>query len=119
MIANTPKPPYFAVIFTSTRNSGDNGYDEMADKMLDLASRQDIGITVSYWRDLSSIKKWKENTEHSIARKKGKTDWYQSFKVRVAKVERDYQFEKLKKYLLYICMYKQINYIFAPGNDKM
>ena len=105
MTAKTPTPPYYAVIFTSTRTSGDNGYAEMADKMLKLAARQDgflgvesareeLGITVSYWKDLESITNWKENIEHAIARKKGKTDWYKSFKVRIAKVERDYRFEK-------------------------
>lgn len=104
MIATTPIPPYYAVIFTSFRTAVDNGYAEMTDKMLKLVSKQvgflgvesareDIGITVSYWRDLESIKNWKENTEHAIARKKGKTDWYQSFKIRIAKVEKDYKFD--------------------------
>jgi heme-degrading monooxygenase HmoA len=32
--------------------------------------------------------------EHTFARAKGRSDWYQSFKVRIAKVERDYGFEK-------------------------
>jgi len=105
MIANTQKPPYYAVIFSSIRTAGDSDYSEMADKMLELAKQQDgflgvesarneLGITVSYWRDLNSIKLWKENTEHSVARKKGRTEWYESFKVRIAKVERDYEFEK-------------------------
>ncbi len=105
MIANTPKPPYYAVIFTSTRTEGDNNYSEMADKMVELAKLQDgflgiefarseIGITVSYWRDLESIKKWKENADHSIAREKGRKEWYTAFKTRIAKVERDYGFEK-------------------------
>jgi len=105
MIAKTPTPPYYAVIFTSIRTKGDNGYSEMADKMVELASKQDgfmgiesaredLGITVSYWSDLDSIRKWKENVEHTVAREKGKTDWYLSFKTRIAKVERDYEFEK-------------------------
>lgn len=105
MTAKTPTPPYYAVIFTSIRTTGDNGYSEMANKMVELALKQDgflgvesareeLGITVSYWRDLGSIKKWKENTEHSIARQKGKADWYKAFKTRIAKVERDYGFEK-------------------------
>jgi len=104
MIAKTPIPPYYAVIFSSIRTDGDNGYSEMADKMVKLAAQQDgflgvesvrenLGITVSFWKDLKSIKKWKENTEHIIAMKKGKTDWYRSFKTRIAKVERDYEFE--------------------------
>lgn len=105
MIAKTPTPPYYAVIFSSVRTEGDNGYSEMSEKMVDLASAQDgflgmdtarsgIGITVSYWRDLDSIKKWKENSDHSVARLKGRSEWYASFKVRIAKVEREYGFEK-------------------------
>lgn len=103
MIAETPPPPYYAVIFSSVSTEGDNGYAEMADQMVELASQQDgflgvesarneIGITVSYWRDLDSIRKWRENMEHSIAREKGRKEWYQAFKVRIAKVERDYGF---------------------------
>ncbi len=105
MIVKTPTPPYYAVIFSSIRTKGDNAYSEMADKMVELATKQEgflgvesvreeLGITVSYWKDLESIKKWKENAEHKIARAKGKTDWYKSFKTRIAKVERDYDFEK-------------------------
>ena len=58
------------------------------------SAKEELGITVSYWRDLDSIKKWKENADHSIAREKGKSVWYKSFKTRIAKVERDYEFEK-------------------------
>ncbi len=103
MIATTPKPPYYAVIFSSLRTEGDNGYGEMADLMVELAQKQDgfigvesareeLGITVSYWRDLESIKKWKEHTDHKVAREKGRSDWYAKFKVRIAKVESDYGF---------------------------
>ena len=105
MIAQTPEPPYFAVIFSSVRTSGDNNYSEMSDRMVELArqqegflgiesARNEIGITVSYWRDLESIRKWRENMKHSVAREKGRNEWYQSFKVRIAKVERDYGFEQ-------------------------
>ena len=101
VIANTPNPPYFAVIFTSTRTVGDNGYGQMADRMIELAeeqagflgiesARQDIGITVSYWADLDSIKAWKANSEHVEAQKNGRKSWYDSFKVRISKVDRDY-----------------------------
>lgn len=105
MIAKTPDPPYYAVIFTSIRTNGDNGYAEMSDKMEELVSHQEgflgvesardqIGITVSYWRDPESIKKWKINTEHTIARNKGRSECYRSFKTRIARVGRDYDFEK-------------------------
>ncbi len=105
MIAKTPNPPYYAVIFTSTRREGDNGYSEMADKMVELAKQQngflglesarnELGITVSYWKDLDAIKIWKEKAEHTIAREKGRGEWYKSFKTRIAKVERDYEFNQ-------------------------
>lgn len=38
-IAQTPQPPYYAVIFTSERTDGDHGYAEMAEEMVKLASR--------------------------------------------------------------------------------
>lgn len=105
MIANTLKTPYYAVIFTSIRTEKEIGYDNMADRMVELAKQQDgflgvesarndLGITVSYWRDLESIKKWREHTQHTIARNKGRDIWYESFKVRIAKVESDYEFHK-------------------------
>lgn len=104
MISNTPKPPYYAVIFTSTRTDVDDNYGEMANKMVELAQQQDgflgvesarneIGITVSYWRDLDAIKNWREHAEHTVAREKGRKVWYSAFKTRIAKVERDYGFE--------------------------
>ena len=58
------------------------------------SARNEVGITVSYWRDLESIRRWKENSEHSFARRKGRKEWYEAFKVRIAKVESDYIFER-------------------------
>lgn len=105
MLAKTPTPPYYAVIFTSIKEKNDTGYDDTANRMMELAQQQpgflgvesarnEIGITVSYWTDLVAIKNWKEHTEHTIAREKGRADWYKTFKTRIAKVERDYGFEK-------------------------
>ena len=95
--------PYYAVIFTPTRTEGDNEYSKMADRMVELASQQDgfisldsareeIGITVSYWRNLESIKKWKANSEHKIAQQKGKSNWYKNYTVRITRVENEYSF---------------------------
>ena len=97
--------PYYAVIFTSTRTDGDNGYADMAKQMEDLAKRQsgylgiesareEIGITVSYWESLSAISAWKVNTDHLFAQKKGIKDWYSWYKVRICLVEREYDFDK-------------------------
>lgn len=101
LIAKTPVPPYYAVIFTSVKAERTEGYVETANRMVELASeqngflgvesaREDIGITVSYWSDLESIKVWKANSEHLVAQKHGRKFWYDSFRVRISKVEREY-----------------------------
>lgn len=94
---------YYAVIFTSTRTEVEAGYAEMAIKMVELAkgqpgyigmesARSEIGITVSYRESLEAIKNWKANMEHVEAQEKGRTTWYKNYKVRIAKVEREYEF---------------------------
>ena len=100
-IAQTPEPPYYAVIFTSLRTPGDAGYAGMSDRMVALAqaqpgylgmesAREDVGITVSYWADLDSIRAWKANAEHLQAQALGHQQWYSAFTTRIAKVERAY-----------------------------
>lgn len=95
----------YAVIFSSIRNKADdNQYSEISKKMADLASQQPgylgiesargsdgFGITVSYWSSLESIKAWKSNSEHLIAQDLGRTRWYESYKVRICKIEREYE----------------------------
>lgn len=105
MIANTPPPPYYAVIFTSIRTEVEEDYHLMAKKMVDMAQEQEgylghesarevLGITVSYWESLESIRKWKMQTDHLLAQKLGKEKWYAAYKTRISLVERDYGFEK-------------------------
>jgi len=108
MFANTPAPPYVVVIFTNTRTGvDDDAYFEMADRMEDLAERQDgylgmenarsgdgLSITLSYWRDEEAARNWKRNADHLGAQKLGREKWYQRFILRVATVTRDYGFER-------------------------
>lgn len=99
--AKTPEPPYYAVIFTSTRTEVDEGYGEMADKMVSMAAEQPgylgvesardadgLGITVSYWESEEAIANWKRVAEHRVAQAHGRGKWYDEFITRVAKVER-------------------------------
>lgn len=99
------KPPYYAVIFTSNLSENTEGYSEMGEQMVQLAQEQEgylgietaraeIGITVSYWKDLESIKKWKGNLDHLVAQQLGRKNWYNNYTVRIALVEREYSFEK-------------------------
>ncbi|MGZ4163794.1 MAG: antibiotic biosynthesis monooxygenase family protein [Tumebacillaceae bacterium] len=105
-LAKTPVPPYYAVIFTSERTEGDQGYGEMGAKMMELVSGQPgflgvesardevgLGITVSYWESLEAIRNWKAHADHLEAQVKGKSTWYAGYKARICKVERDYGFE--------------------------
>ena len=100
-IAETPEPPYVAVVFTSLRTDGDNGYAVMSARMEELAAQQPgylgieaardgLGITVSYWADEASARAWKEVAEHVVAQQRGRDTWYADYRVRVATVTRDY-----------------------------
>lgn len=97
--------PYYAVIFTSKRTDIDENYSEMATKMVEMAQLQDgflgvesarneIGITVSYWKSLEAIKNWKQNLDHLDAQQLGVSKWYVKYTVRIALVEKEYSFEK-------------------------
>ncbi|MFJ2367122.1 antibiotic biosynthesis monooxygenase family protein [Pseudomonas sp. NPDC087697] len=107
MIANTPSPPYYAVIFTSLRTTADQGYEQAAQRMIELAREQPgflglesargedgLGITVSYWSSEEAILAWKQHAEHSATREHGRSTWYEAFHTRVCRVERAYAFER-------------------------
>jgi heme-degrading monooxygenase HmoA len=100
-----PQKPYYAVIFTSLKTPGDEGYAEMAEEMESLArkqpgfldvesAREGVGITVSYWESLEAIANWKAQLDHRQAQKQGRERWYSWYKVRVCLVEREYEFNK-------------------------
>lgn len=104
--ASTPKPPYYAVIFSSQRTEGDNGYGAAAERMGELAAQQPgflgmestrgadgFGITVAYFDSEENIRAWKRNMEHAAARQKGREVWYAHYEIRIAKVERAYNFK--------------------------
>ncbi len=106
MIAHTPPPPYYAVIFTSLRTDVAEGYGDTATYMVELAheqpgflgvesAREGLGITVSYWESLDAIRAWKQQTEHQMAQQTGRDRWYEAYKTRICKVERDYGFDRL------------------------
>ena len=103
-----PPAPYYAVIFSSTLADDAEGYGAMAARMVALAREQEgfidvesasrtsdgFGITVSYWRDLESIRKWKNVSEHAAAQRMGRDAFYRSYRLRVARIEREYGFER-------------------------
>jgi heme-degrading monooxygenase HmoA len=96
--AATPEPPYTAVIFSSTRTEGDHGYARMSERMFALAAEQPgylgaeaaregaLGITVSYWIDDAAAAAWKQVAAHLVAQERGRSRWYDAYRVRVATV---------------------------------
>ncbi|MGX6602065.1 antibiotic biosynthesis monooxygenase family protein [Micromonosporaceae bacterium Da 78-11] len=99
--AATPEPPYVAVIFSSTRTPGDHGYAAMAAAMERAAAaqpgflgiesaREGLGITVSYWVDEAAAQGWKQVSAHLVAQHRGRSLWYDDYRVRIATVHRDY-----------------------------
>ena len=104
MIANTPAPPYYAVIFSNMRTEIEEGYAETANEMIRLAEVQEgylghesvrdgLGITISYWANLDSVRLWKQQTDHLLAQRMGREKWYSAYKTRICLVERDYGFQ--------------------------
>lgn len=101
--ARLPAPPYYTVIFSSRRSAGDQGYEQMAERMVVLAADQPgflgaesvrgadgFGITVSYWISEAAIAAWRSHAEHRIAQETGKARWYEHYEIRIARVERAY-----------------------------
>ncbi len=101
--AETPEPPYYAVIFTSKLKATDSGYASMLEAMLKIAVEQPgfisreavrgpdgFGIHVIYYKDEAAILAWRQHERHAAAQKIGKERWYEHYEMRVAKVERAY-----------------------------
>ena len=105
--APRPEPPYYAVIFSSQRTEGDQGYAETAEHMAELAAQQPgylgmesardaggPGITVSYWRSTADIVAWGRQSEHAAGRAQGRATWYSHHGLRIAQVERAYGWDR-------------------------
>lgn len=102
--AQTPVPPYYAVMFSSHRTGvDDDGYGRMAVLMdqlsqtmagyIGMESTRDsdgFGITLSFWESETAILAWREHATHILAQETGKERWYGHYELRVAKVERAY-----------------------------
>jgi heme-degrading monooxygenase HmoA len=105
--ATTPKPPYYAVIFTSRRKPGsEDDYGDASARMLELAqtmpgylgiesarNAEGFGITVSYWASEEAIKNWRRHAEHLVVQRKGREEFYEWYESRVGKIERAVSFK--------------------------
>lgn len=101
-IAKTPDPPYYAVIAPAELSSDVAGYPETALRLMELARDIDgflgietclhgrFSLAVSYWQSLEAIGRWRRQAEHLYAKDRGKTQWFDAYLTRIAKVERVY-----------------------------
>ncbi len=107
VFADTPEPPYYAVIFSSLKTEIDPAYADAAMRMVQLAAQQPgylgvehaagadgFGITVSYWASLEAIAAWRAHAEHAVVQQQGRAHWYDHYELRVARVERGASFER-------------------------
>jgi heme-degrading monooxygenase HmoA len=103
----TPEPPYYVAIFTSQLSEDVEGFEAMAERLVERVREQPgflamdsvegangIGIIIAYWKDEESIRKWKQHLEHLKAQKLGRERWFKSYQVRIGRVERAYGFDR-------------------------
>lgn len=92
----------YAVIFKATIKTLDDTYSSTASRLRERAigtygcleftacTEGNQEIAVSYWKTLDQIRAWKQDPEHLAAQTLGRTKWYSSYQVQIAKVEREY-----------------------------
>lgn len=104
VLADLPDPPYVAVIFSAVGSGDTEGYEPTLQAMRDLAQVQPgflgiesagggaaaLEVTVSYWASDADARAWKAVAEHGEAQRLGRERWYESYRVRVARVDRAY-----------------------------
>jgi heme-degrading monooxygenase HmoA len=103
-IAATPKPPYYAVIFTSVNAPVDHAeHTALSAKLVEHAktfsgflgiegsrNSDGTGVTAVYWKDRESIQAWAKDPMHQAAKVKGRELWYSHWMIRICMVEREY-----------------------------
>lgn len=51
-------------------------------------------LTIVRWRDLETLKKWREDPEHRAAQAAGRARWYEYYELEVAEVVRESHFAR-------------------------
>jgi heme-degrading monooxygenase HmoA len=99
-----PDPPYYAVIFVSTRSKNLDGYAAMDESTIEKVktldgflgyeniNNGDNGIFISYWESMETINQWRNDAMHLDAKQKGQGMWYDRFLSQICKVEHSREF---------------------------
>ncbi|MCD7438176.1 antibiotic biosynthesis monooxygenase [Streptomyces lincolnensis] len=101
------EPPYYVAVFTTVRTQDQDAYSETNARLEDLVRELPgylgmdhaqtpggLGITVSYFRDADALTRWRTDAEHRAAQQRGRAEWYESYTLHVAKVERSHGFTR-------------------------
>ncbi|MFI8219757.1 antibiotic biosynthesis monooxygenase family protein [Streptomyces sp. NPDC085932] len=103
------EPPYYVAVFTTVRSPNQTDYGEtdarMEERVKDLPgylgmdhaqTPGGLGITVGYFRDADALTEWRTDAEHRAAQERGRAEWYRSYTLHVAKVERSSGFRSVR-----------------------
>ncbi|CAL9332832.1 hypothetical protein SUDANB2_00109 [Streptomyces sp. enrichment culture] len=95
------EPPYYVAVFTTLRTRNQTDYGKTNARLEELVkdipgylgmdhaqTRGGLGITVGYFRDADALTQWRNDAEHRAAQERGRAEWYRSYTLHVAKVER-------------------------------
>lgn len=101
------EPPYYVAVFTAVRTQDQTGYSEVSARMEELVkdvpgylgmdhaqTPGGLGVTVGYFRDADALTRWRTDIEHRAAQRRGRAEWYESYTLHVAKVERSHGFTR-------------------------
>ncbi|MEU9990646.1 antibiotic biosynthesis monooxygenase family protein [Streptomyces sp. NPDC007971] len=102
------EPPYYAVVFTSTRTGHDpDGYTDCARHLSGLVrdvpgflgedfahTPGGLAVSVAYFRDLDGIEEWRRHPEHLAAKQRGQERWYDRYVIHIARVEHSHGFTR-------------------------
>jgi heme-degrading monooxygenase HmoA len=95
------------ILFRSKLTDDTDGYQAMAEEMLETARgmpgfidfksfRADDGerLSVARWEDAESLRAWREHARHRLAQRIGRERWYEYYDLEVAEVVRTRRFER-------------------------
>jgi heme-degrading monooxygenase HmoA len=95
------------VLFRSKLVASPDGYDEMSEEMESLAKtmpgfidvkgyRAEDGerLTIVRWENEETMRQWREHARHRVAQRMGREKWYAYYKMEVAEVVREKEFER-------------------------
>ena len=92
----------YAVIFRAVIRKLDPEYAELAERLRRIAietygcrefcayTEGNQEVAISYWDSEQQIREWKQDPLHQRAQRLGSERWYESYRVQVVEVKREY-----------------------------